>query len=242
MKYSRSKLKKHNCLLKHSGIKPALPDTASFSEKHFYKFINKYGKVIVKPSNSWGGRGVISIAHKGGQTYEMHSEKAKRKILGHKAIYKAIKKKTKGQPYIVQRRIPLAKVKDKPFDIRIMIQRKTGSKKWKVTGMLAKVAGSGYMITNVARSKGYVLPVSKAIKKSNIHRSSADSLEAKMKKLAVKSAKHLKKYYRIHTVGLDVGLDSKGKVWIIEANFTPSRSLFKKLKDKSMYRKIKSYQ
>jgi len=42
-------------------------------------------------------------------------------------------------------------------------------------------------------------------------------------------------------LGLDIGIDTSGKPWIIEANFTPAKSLFLKLKEKSMYHRIMSY-
>lgn len=42
-------------------------------------------------------------------------------------------------------------------------------------------------------------------------------------------------------VGLDVGLDIRGKVWIIEANHRPEIAPFLLFKDKTMYRKIMYY-
>ncbi|WP_425262328.1 YheC/YheD family protein [Paenibacillus pectinilyticus] len=42
-------------------------------------------------------------------------------------------------------------------------------------------------------------------------------------------------------MGIDFGIDQHHKLWIIEINFYyPSHELFIKLKDKTMYRKIKS--
>jgi hypothetical protein len=36
-------------------------------------------------------------------------------------------------------------------------------------------------------------------------------------------------------------VENNGKLWIIEANFTPMREMFLRLKDKTAYRRIKSY-
>jgi hypothetical protein len=157
-----------------------------------------------------------------------------------KVVYTFIRKKTKGRQHIVQRKITLAKVNGRPFDVRVMIQKKKKSD-WSVTGKLAKIAGPGYIITNVARSKGRVVPLSTAIHQSNIHGASSGRIERRIHQIALKSVHRLQKYYRIQTVGLDIGIDTKGKVWIIEANFTPNIFLFKRLKDKSMYRRILSY-
>ena len=47
--------------------------------------------------------------------------------------------------------------------------------------------------------------------------------------------------YRTHEVGLDLGVDKKGNLWIIEVNLAyPSYGLFNRLEDKTFYRKIKS--
>jgi hypothetical protein len=37
-----------------------------------------------------------------------------------------------------------------------------------------------------------------------------------------------------------MGVDTTGKLWIIEENTGPGWALFRKLKDRSMYNKIKS--
>jgi hypothetical protein len=117
-----------------------------------------------------------------------------------------------------------------------------GNTGWTVTGKLAKVAGSGYIITNVARSKGRVVPVGAAIRSSNIHGKSTKEIMRDIDGVALRAVRRLHQHYRsIHTIGLDIGLDSGGNVWIIEGNFTPALSLFLKLKDKSAYRRIVSY-
>lgn len=215
----------------------AMPETLSMTKSNFRSLLAAYGKVIAKPSRGSGGVGVISIASKGRRTYKVHYGTRKKTINGLSPAYAHIKRKAKGASYIVQRKIALARVNGRPFDARVMLQRRkrTG---WKVTGKLAKLAGAGYIITNIARSKGKVVPLSTAIRKSNIRGSSVGRIHRRMNRIARKAAKQLRRYYRIRMLGLDAGVDRKGKVWIIEANFTPAKSLFLKLKDKSMYRRI----
>lgn len=228
-------------MAKSSVLLPFLPHTRPMGRGAFTSLLKAYGKVIVKPTRGWGGDGVISITSRGGNTYEIQDENRKTTRIGLQSAYSFLQGKTKGSKhYIVQQKIPLAKIKERPFDVRVMIQRKNTSG-WTVTGALAKVAGAGYFITNVARSKGRVVPLSAAIQQSNIQGASPARIEQQIDQIALTAAKQLQRYYRIHTVGLDVGIDTMGKVWIIEANFTPSIALFYKLKDKSMHRRILSY-
>jgi hypothetical protein len=237
MSYNRDKLTKYNLLAKSPGLISALPKTRSMTKRHFRSLIKRYDKVIAKPSRGSGGVGVISVSSKGRRIYKIHYGTKKKTISGLSPAYSYIRRKTKGASYIVQRKIALARVNGRPFDARVMVQRKKGSG-WVLTGRLAKIAGAGYIITNIARSKGKVVPLSTAIRKSDIHGASVSRIQSRMDRIAIRTAEQLRKYYRIRTVGLDAGIDRNGKVWIIEANFTPSKSLFLKLKDKSMYKRI----
>jgi len=86
------------------------------------------------------------------------------------------------------------------------------------------------------------LPLRSAIQLSSLRSASADQLIQRLKAVAVAAAKQLSTYYANQRVyGLDMALDSSGRVWIIEANLRPDISLFLKLKDKSQYRRIRSY-
>lgn len=241
MPYNRGKLTKYKLLVAAPELKSALPATKKLSKSSFQSLLEQYGQIIVKPTGGWGGDGVIAISLNDSQSFTIHHGKIKHTVTGLWAAYAYIAKRTRGTTHLVQRQIRLAQVNGRPFDIRVMVQKQPRSK-WKVTGRLAKVAGSGYIITNIARSKGKVVPLSEAIHASNISStSSTQQLIERIDHIARKSAKHLKKYYRINTVGMDIGLDTSGKVWIIEPNFKPDITLFRKLKDRSVYRKIKNY-
>jgi hypothetical protein len=238
MRYSHGKLTKYQLLAKAPDLISALPKTRSMSKSHFLAFMKEYGGVVVKPSGGWGGVGVIAVSSGEEGNFTVHYDRKKTSIHGIESTYSFVKKKIRSAPHIVQRKISLAKVNGRPFDMRVMMQRKKGSG-WVLTGKLAKIAGPGYMITNTARSHGRVVTVSTAIRKSNTGGASVSSIQNRIDRISLVAAKQLKKYYRwIDTIGLDVGVDNAGKVWIIEVNFMPAKSLFYKLKDKTMYRRI----
>ncbi|EMT52091.1 MULTISPECIES: YheC/YheD family protein [Brevibacillus] len=239
-KYNESKLKKYRVLRRNSRLASTLPRTRLFSKHALRHFLKQYRKVIAKPIAGSGGAGVILITSLGDNHYKVHRGCRKRTIRGKSATYRYIRSRIKSQ-YLVQKGISLARVNGRPFDIRVMVQRRSGSS-WVVTGMLAKVAGAGYIITNIKRSGGRVLPLRSAIQLSSLRSASADQLIQRLKAVAVAAAKQLSTYYANQRVyGLDMALDSSGRVWIIEANLRPDISLFLKLKDKSQYRRIRSY-
>lgn len=242
MVYSLGKWYKYKILAASRGMVSFLPRTRKLNEQNLWILLNQYKRVIVKPSSGSGGVGVLQVASQGKGRYNVHYGRSHRTLVGRKATYSFVNHRArKSGGYIVQQKIPLAKVKGRPFDIRVMIQksRKSG---WVITGKLAKIAGSGYIITNTARSRGRVLPVSTAIHHSNIKGRSTNQIQLGIDLVAKKVTHRLHQHYhKLHTVGVDIGLDSAGKAWLIEANFAPSKSLFLHLKDKSAYRRIMAF-
>lgn len=222
-----------------SAIAPRPSPHRTPEPKNFYRLLKMYRHIIVKPSNSSGGDGVIQITTIAPNQFKVHYEKKQKKV-NLEQLYPLIRRLTPNSKatYIVQRRISLLKINGKPFDLRVMVQRKKGVG-WLVTGIMAKVAGSGYFITNLVRSKGKALPYHTALRQCNRAKMlSPQLLEQQIRWYALMAVKQLQKYYKIRTVGLDMGIDESGKLWIIEANFSPDKTYFKRLKDKTMYRRI----
>lgn len=140
MVLGRGKWTKHKILRKSTLLRLALPNTRIFNKRNFLSYIEKYNEVIVKPSDGSGGAGVMQVISAGYGLYAVQYGKVKITLEGLPQTYQYIRSKTK-RNYLVQQRIPLAKVKGKPFDVRVMVQKKRGSS-WVLTGTMAKIAGS----------------------------------------------------------------------------------------------------
>lgn len=231
---------KYKVMRRDSALHSALPRTRLMSRKNLFDLLSKYSRVVAKPTGGSQGVGVMMITSRGDNRYSVHDGARKRTIQGKDKTYSYIRSHA-NRSYIVQRGIRLARVNGRPFDIRVMVQRRRGSA-WVVTGMLAKVAGPGFIVTNIRRSGGKAITVPNAIRLSNIAKRSTHYLLRRIESVALRSAKRLATHYtRQRVFGLDMGIDVHGRVWIIEANLTPDYSLFLKLKDKAMYRRIISY-
>lgn len=242
LEVSRNKWIKHLFMKGSVKLAPHLPKTRRMTRSSFWKLMAQYGRVIVKPIGGSRGRGVIQVSAIGNGRYKIQEENRKIKKSGKGRTYDHVKRLAGPHGYLVQRKIHRARVNGRPFDTRVIVQRKRKSDTWKVTGKVAKVAGKGYIVSNIERSKGTVLPVRTAIKLSTLKGRSSTILKKKLDKVAILSAKRLRVLFPGHRIyGLDLALDHKGRVWIIEANLFPSRSHFLKLKDKSMYNRITRY-
>ncbi len=218
------------------SIRASLPETRIFTSKSFYEMLNRYVTVILKPNFGTGGAGVIKVSRLHDGKYSIHFGTTKRVLKGQKAALVYLRRFTTAKSYIVQRYISLAKVNGRPFDLRVMVQRKNGVP-WTVTGKLAKVAGPNRIITNVARSNGYVLSAMNALTRTFSTKQSAAILE-NLDRICLHASRQLGMAYGRRTLGFDMAVDQKGEIWVLEANPKPAIAFFKRLKNKSYYRKI----
>jgi glutathione synthase/RimK-type ligase-like ATP-grasp enzyme len=236
-----NKLGKYMFMKGSMQLAPHLPETKRMTQNTFSDLLAKYGSVIIKPNGGSGGDGVIQVTASRNASYVIHKENKRITLKGKKHTYVSLRKKTGYRNYIVQRWIKLATVKKRPFDVRVIVQRRRNTSEWKVTAEVAKVAGKGYIVTNNTRSKGTLLSIQTGILKSSLNLS-RKSVLSDIHRVALLAAKRLIAYYpRQRIFGLDLGLDRNGHVWIIEANKAPSMSHFLKLKDYEMYNRIMTY-
>lgn len=214
-----------------------MPKTRVYSPEELWEYTEAYKRVMLKPSGGGGGAGIIQVTAQGEDKYLIHSGKRRRVVVGKNNTIQYVQSLFRPKTYLLQPRIPLGRINGKPFDVRVMIQRRSSREPWIITGWCAKLAGPGYVVTNVARSRGRVLPIRTAIKQSNIE--AGPHLLSDIRIVAAAAAKQLGRAYpTLREIGLDLGIDVDGKPWIIEANFRPSLSLFQKLEDQTFYKRI----
>lgn len=239
---ARNKWAKYVFMKQSPTIAPYLPETKKMSRQSFWSLLERYRHVMVKPV--WGsrGRGVIQVSDLGNDKYAIHYENRETVILGRENTYRLIARKIGSASYMVQQRITRPTIHKRPFDMRVIVQRKKHSPRWVVTAKLIKVAGRGYIVSNNTRSHGKLLQFKRGIRRSSISHLSASALESEINKVAIFSAKRLRALFPGHRIyGLDVATDQQGHVSIIEANLFPAMSHFRKLRDVASYRRIRSF-
>ncbi|WP_145133289.1 YheC/YheD family protein [Paenibacillus sp. Y412MC10] len=239
---TKNKWLKYLFLKRYPPLAPYLPETRKMSPHSFWTLLGKYRHVIVKPV--WGsrGRGVIQVSDLGNDNYAIHYERMETVKQGRENTYRYIKRIIRSAAYMVQQRITRPTINNRPFDMRVIVQRKKHSSKWVVTGKVIKVAGKGYVVSNNTRSHGQLLRFKPGIQQSSIGHLPISALEYQIDKVSLRSAKRLNALFPGHRIyGLDIATDPYGRVSIIEANLYPAMSHFLKLKDGAMYRRILSY-
>lgn len=236
MLIKRDKWLQYRILRNLSSLGCRLPETQLLNKEVLTKMLLQYQSVVLKPRNGSYGRNIVFIKRNGAKAYRVKHEN---NVVTMRETDKLLQwvRKNKGRGYIVQRRLHLAQIGHKPFDIRIMVQRKKGSSStWNVTGSYAKVAAQGYLVTNVTSR---TIPVLEALELAQI---GDRSLLVKAERIVLLAAKQLgERYPELRQIGFDIGIDRKRRIWIIEGNYQPDLRPFRRLKDSSMYRRILRY-
>lgn len=216
-----------------------LPQTLPFTPERLWQYTEYYSRVLLKPSGGGGGAGIIQVAKRGNEQYQIHAGKVRQIITGREQTVHALRALFRPKMYLLQPYLSLGRIEGRPFDVRIMLQRKSRHDPWVITGWLAKLAGPGFIVTNIQRSRGKVLPLETAIRRSNI--AAPPQLLDVMRHVSMGVANCLGQAYpTLREIGLDMGIDTQGKPWIIEANFRPSLSLFRQLPNRAFYKRIKA--
>ncbi|WCK52502.1 YheC/YheD family protein [Aneurinibacillus sp. Ricciae_BoGa-3] len=252
-----NKLEKFNVLKEDKRVNSFVPETRFMAEEHLWELLKKYGAVILKPIEGSGGRGIITVSSEANENEAFRVQvKLIKQVVTSKDLYSYLTREILGdfvsyfsrgrvsqilsETYIVQHQIPLAEIDNRPFDIRVMVQRKNDSP-WKVTGKLAKLASLGYALTNINLG-ATILAIQTALQRSSLKHLSPESILSQLDQLALWAADQLHRQDpNIKVIGFDMCLDTNGKVWILEANFTPHAYIFLELEDKTMYETIQEY-
>ncbi|RED83391.1 YheC/YheD family protein [Cohnella phaseoli] len=237
----RSKRAKTEVLLADPSLKVYIPDSDGFDRLTVERMLEKYEMIYVKPINGTFGRGVIRIEkHPASSSpYRLQSGETKYEFPTFDDLFRKLLSVKKPKSYLSQQGIHLLKHHGRRFDLRVMVQ-KNPQASWETTGMIGRVAHPRKIVTNYhAGGTPKSVP---ALMSAHLSPNQRRSFEARLRKLGVSVAEALeRKYPRLKEIGIDIAVDEQHKTWILEVNTLPDPFLFKKLPDKSIFRKMYAY-
>lgn len=205
---------------------PFLPHTVlSPSIEYIGQMLDAYPSIFLKPIGGSHGRGIIKILKSADGSYDsMYHENHHPKSMSFHSLSDLLKfhRYGRNKTTIVQQGIDLLCYGQRPVDFRVHTN-KNHKGDWVVSALAAKAAGEGCITTHLAYG-GEVKRAESLIRKNAIKDYGLSSLK--------NAALELSTYIETHTsgliaeIGFDLALDQAGKVWLIEANSRPGRSIF----------------
>ncbi|MBB6674413.1 YheC/YheD family protein [Cohnella nanjingensis] len=239
----RSKWAKTDALLASPEMKEFVPVTRKFDLRTVREMLHQLGMVYVKPVHGTFGRGVIRVEYVAGlpSPYRFQSGERLYRFDTFDAMYAKLLQVKKPRDYLVQQGIELLRHDGRRFDFRIMVQHNPAGR-WASTGIIGRLSHPRKIVTNY-HSGGTPLPF-EALMQEACAKNGADLGEyrERLRTLGVRVAKTLElRFPGLKEIGIDVAIDQEMKPWILEVNTLPDPYIFLRLRDRSVYRRIRAY-
>jgi len=232
----------HQILSENEDIASHLPATVRYSgSKELIQFLKKHHRIYLKPRSGTGGRGIIRLQITNGSGYLMQGRDQNRHIIPPQRVYEMqIPAKLSGwklnDRYIVQQGIPLSLKDGRVHDFRMLVQ-KNGKGEWDITGCAGRV-GPRYSVTSNLHGGGTAVPMETLLLLRFEDRTKVEEIKEEAYKLGMNVAQFVEEKFGDQVeMGIDLAVDPKGKVWLLEVNPKPSREVFHKIGEAETYRK-----
>jgi len=216
----------HEGLKQDPELSSLLPDTAKFYNRDSLRFfLQKHGYIYLKPIHGSMGSGIIRIEKNGEYCCQYTSMNGF--ITNHfstfNKLFQKLQPKLNKRQYIMQKGLHLMTINKEILDFRALVQ-KNHIGEWNIISIVARVSNEKNIVSNIARG-GTIHPLTEALNSLDIPLP-VDYTRRKIRQTALNVAKALENYLpgEFAELGIDLALDTSGKLWLIEVNSKPSKT------------------
>ncbi|AMA73986.1 MULTISPECIES: YheC/YheD family protein [Aneurinibacillus] len=213
-----------------------LPETASFTPyTDLYKgaaslqaMLQKHPYIYLKPSSGSLGRGIIRLSRtQNGYIcqYATLNDTVTRRYNSFNLLHQMLRSRMRKQPYLMQQGLHLIKLKGGIVDFRALVQKNKNGE-WSITSIVGRSAPTcKSIVSNVARG-GTILPLGNTLIAAGFSPAARASITASVRQHALLIARLFEQCTEGHyaELGIDLGVDRTGKVWLLEINSKPSKT------------------
>ena len=193
--------------------------------------IFEHGSLIIKPRYGRMGKGIMRFS-KSNTGVLFHSDTGRliAENPWHLAgMIEAIMRSSglTHRHFILQECISMPENAPRYFDIRVLVQRISGSEPARIAGEVARVGSAGVHVPNIDFG-GLAMPLPGWLNRVFGHQ--ATRLHEALRETAITVFQCVESTFgKTGELGLDMLIDGNGKIWVIEANSKPGRIAFERL-------------
>ncbi|WP_312096335.1 YheC/YheD family protein [Niallia sp.] len=223
-----SKDETHQLLTKNSSMNVHLPFTQQVTYQGFISMLKNFPLLYIKPVHGSQGRNIIHIEtldHHFIATISSGKKKGKSQLFtDEKKLWRWLEGYTKRRSYICQQGIDFQKWHGRSLDFRILCH-KNYLGNWTITSTVARIAQKNAIVANLAQ--GAEMKPAKVLLNDLLNAEQASQKLEELKALALEIANILSENTDgyLGELGIDIGMDKQGHLWIIEVNSKPSKKL-----------------
>lgn len=218
----------HRALAQDPAWQRLLPETAPYQGAgQLRRWLERYATVWLKPRQGTQGIGIL-VARRlrdGRIAIRRASGGAATRVVRSTAqLARAVAALKRPGAYIIQEGLRLGRAWGRPFDVRILVQ-KDGTGTWRSTKVFARVAAPGSLVANISAG-GTGVRIARALAGApRSLRSKAAAIRTRIQQLAAELPPVLEQALGgpIGEVGLDLGIETSGRIRFLEANAKPFR-------------------
>jgi hypothetical protein len=229
----------HNYLNSHPIIQKWLPEAHIFrGAESILPLLNRYSSIYLKPTNGTGGKGILRLERDGNANFSVLGRNQQRNIIkksfsAFSSLAPFVNKWASGFPYLAQQGLDLQWLPHHVTDFRLLVQ-KDGQGKWSITGLCGKIGGVRSATSNLHGGGKPTDPDTFFQPFFSVEK--RQMLFAECHELGLLVSSFLEKRFgRLVELGIDLGIDRNGRIWLIEVNPKPGRDLFRQIGDLKTY-------
>lgn len=216
----------HRTLWNDSAIRFMLPYTQLYIDlRQLKEMLKKFALIYIKPVNGSLGRGVMRLHLKGKHCHMQYTTlngTITKSNVSYQEIAQQMARRIRHGRYLIQQGLPLITSLGRPVDFRALLQ-KNGSGKWSITSIVGRIAGDTHIVSNQAHG-GTVAGVTRIIAQVDplFPKPSTRLLRQRALQVAHSFERQIDGHFA--ELGIDLAVDMRGNVWLLEINSKPSKS------------------
>jgi glutathione synthase/RimK-type ligase-like ATP-grasp enzyme len=218
----------HKVLIKHPEVAIHIPTTQLFRQpSQLFRWLKEHDSAVLKPESGTQGKGILIITKTGASDFEllgrsMQNQPIARQFSNPFSLIRWLVTFIGHRSYLLQRYLTLRTDQGFAYDIRVLMQKGRRGL-WEQTGMALRV-GQPNSITSNLHGGGKGADVYPNLEQQ-FGPERAKALIITINQLSVIIPPMLEEHFgRLAELGLDIGIDQKGDVWVIEVNSKPGRA------------------
>ena len=217
-----SKWKTYQWFSKDSEIKPHIPYTVLYeSPQDVLDLLERFKEIYIKPVSGLRGRGIVQVSTENKSfvfKYRERGVNCQAAFENLSEVNEYIEERFNPEKYLIQQAIDLMEYKGGIIDFRCVVQ-KNQANMWVCNAVFGKQGDKGSVVSNIS-SGGAAFPAVDILEK--IISSSEESIldwKEKIEAFAIDVCNALDEYgINCGSLGLDIGIDKQGHLWLIEIN------------------------
>ena len=223
--------------LGRTDLSYSVPETYPLNVRSLRLLLGRHKFVFVKPDVGSQGKGILKVTRTSQglhcQGRDLNNRQYSVTARSLPEVVNIAFHNSKRRRLLAQQGLSLNHFRGSTFDVRAVVQ-KNESGEWQLTGSAARVGRRGSITSNL-HGGGRALHTDRVIK--DLFPEEAEKIMTEIGELAVKIPAALDQQLgRFGELGLDFGVDTQGKVWLIEANSKPGRTVFLRIRERELRR------